>query len=240
MKGPFRFVIVTLFREFFDGPLQASLLGRAIGRGDITVDMIDPRDFTTDKHRTVDDTPYGGGPGMVLKPGPMVSAIEAARELAPGASVWLLCPSGRPFSSAVVRELAGEPGMILVCGRYEGYDERIRTFVDGELSIGDYVLTGGEPAAFVVIDAVARYVPSVLGNEASTTEESFSDGFLEYPQYTRPASYRGLDVPEVLLSGHHGEIAGWRRDQALRRTQERRPDLLPEEVTDAVSDATDD
>ena len=222
----FRITLVTLFREFFDSPLKASLLGKAVERGDLEVGFVDPRDFASDRHRTVDDTPYGGGPGMVLKPEPMVAAIEAARELNPDAPVLVLTPAGSRFDAETAHELALGSGIILVCGRYEGFDERIMDYVDGELCIGDYVLSGGEPGAFVVLDAVSRHVPGVLGNLESTTSESFADGALEYPQYTRPPEFEGVEVPEILLSGDHGRIARWRRTAALLRTKERRPDLF--------------
>jgi tRNA (guanine37-N1)-methyltransferase len=227
----FRISVVTLFSEFFAGPLEASLLGQAIRQGRIEVTMINPRDFTEDRHRTVDDTPFGGGPGMVLKPEPMVAAIEAARERTVGAPVVLLTPQGETLTAGSTESLAAETGLILVCGRYEGFDERIRDYVDSELSIGDYVLTGGEPAAVVVIDAVSRFRTGVLGNERSLREESFAEGLLEYPQYTRPAEFRGKEVPPVLRSGDHGRIAEWRRTMALERTRRRRPDLMARHVS---------
>lgn len=224
--GAFRVTLVTLFPEFFPGPLATSLLGKAVERGDIAVDTVNPRDFAADRHRTVDDTPYGGGPGMVLKPEPTVAAIEAARERNPGSPVVLLDPQGQPFTARLARLWAGGPGLILVCGRYEGFDERIRRFVDAEASIGDYVLSGGEPAALVIVDAVSREREGVLGNAESTAAESFAAGLLEYPQYTRPVEFRGLRVPEILLSGHHAAIDRWRRGKALVRTRARRPDLF--------------
>jgi tRNA (guanine37-N1)-methyltransferase len=223
---PYRVVVITLFAEFFRGPLETSLLGKAFERGDLVIDFVDPRDFTGDRHRTVDDTPYGGGPGMVLKPDPIVAAIERARELAPDAPVVLLTPQGERLTSRVVEALSAESGVVLVCGRYEGFDERIRAFVDRELSIGDYVLSGGEPAAVVVVDSVSRQLEGVLGNVESTIQESFAGSLLEYPQYTRPAVFRDMPVPEVLISGNHARIEAWRRAQAEQRTRERRPDLL--------------
>jgi tRNA (guanine37-N1)-methyltransferase len=207
-------------------PLEESILGKAREKGLLRVQVTDIREFAEGKHRVTDDVPYGGGAGMVMKPEPLVAAIESARQRNPGAKVLLLSPQGRRFTQAVAEELAKEGSLILVCGRYEGVDERVGGFIDGELSLGDFVLTGGEPAALAVIDAVARLVPGVLGNELSSRSESFSAGLLEGPQYTRPPEFRGLRVPEVLLSGDHGKIAKWRREQSVLRTQERRPDLL--------------
>ena len=222
--------IVTLFPGFFPDPLSASLLGKAIERGTIAVEMVNPRDFTTDKHRTVDDTPYGGGPGMVLKPEPMVAAIEHCRARNPKARVVLLTPQGEPLSTAGVKRLAVLPGLVLICGRYEGFDERIRDYADAELSVGDFVLSGGEPAALVVLDAVARLVDGVLGNIQSSHQESFAQGVLEYPQYTRPVEFRGQQVPDILLSGDHGRVKRWRRAKALERTYQQRPELFSQLV----------
>jgi len=221
-----RFSVLTLFPGMFEGPLSESLLGKAIADGRIEVECVDPRGFTTDRHRSADDEPYGGGEGMVMKPEPLVACIEHVREARAVEEVWLLSPQGRPLTQALARELAQRESLALVCGRYEGFDERVRNFVDGEVSIGDYVLSGGEPAAWVVIDALARLVPGVLGNARSLDRESFDSGLLEYPQYTRPREFRGLRVPEVLLSGDHGRIERWRRRQALTRTKARRPDLF--------------
>ncbi|HLV61405.1 MAG TPA: tRNA (guanosine(37)-N1)-methyltransferase TrmD [Fredinandcohnia sp.] len=220
------FEIVTLFPRLVQGPLQESILGKAIDRGLIEVRVRDLREHAHDKHRVTDDTPYGGGAGMVMKVEPLVEAIEHARASLPGARVVLLDPAGRRFDQTVAREYAAAGRLVLVCGRYEGVDERVRHFVDEELSLGDFVLTGGELAALVVVDACARLVPGVLGNEESPDTESFQGGLLEYPQYTRPPEFRGLRVPEVLVSGDHGRIAAWRRKQALLRTRERRPDLF--------------
>ena len=233
---PFKVTVVTLFAEFFESPLRTSLLGKAVEKGALELETINPRDFTSDKHRTVDDTPYGGGPGMVLMPNPLVDAIEEARRSNPAASVILLSPQGERFDTATAAALASETGVILVCGRYEGFDERIRAFVDRELSVGDYVLSGGEPAALVIVDTVFRCLPGTLGNAESTRSESFADGLLEYPQYTRPAVFRGMEIPEVLVSGNHARIEEWRRQQALERTKKRRPDLIgrSEENTDAL------
>jgi tRNA (guanine37-N1)-methyltransferase len=224
-----RITVVTLFPEMFESALAASLLGKARAAGLLDIHFVNPRDFTTDRHRTVDDAPYGGGPGMVMKPDPLVAAIESAAAGSGGsAHRVLLTPGGRRLDQQVVRELAARPHLVLVCGRYEGMDERVAQLaIDEELSLGDFVLSGGEMAALPLIDAVARLVPGVLGDLASTHEESFSDGLtLEYPQYTRPPEYRGLGVPEVLLAGHHERVRTWRRREALRRTAVRRPDLL--------------
>jgi tRNA (guanine37-N1)-methyltransferase len=214
----------------FESVLSAGMLGRARQAGLFTVDFVNPRDFTSDRHRTVDDAPYGGGPGMVMKVEPLMAAIEGAMSgEGPAPHRVLLSPVGAPLTQRRVRELAKFPHITLVCGRYEGIDQRVAELgIDEELSLGDFVLTGGELAAMAVIDAVARYVPGVLGEPTSKDEESFSESLLEYPQYTRPARFRDLDVPEVLLSGNHARIAQWRREQSLRRTAERRPDLLSE------------
>ncbi|HLU65474.1 MAG TPA: tRNA (guanosine(37)-N1)-methyltransferase TrmD, partial [Kofleriaceae bacterium] len=226
-----RFTVVTLFPELFDSPLAASLLGKARAAGLVEVDFVNPRDFTSDRHRTVDDTPYGGGHGMVMKPEPLLAAIERACEGAPpGAPARriLLTPAGAPLDQAKVRALSAERHLVLVCGRYEGVDERVSELaIDEEISVGDFVMTGGELPALCLIDAVSRLVPGVLGELASTEEESFSDGAtLEYPQYTRPPEFRGLAVPEILLGGHHERVRAWRRREALRRTAARRPELI--------------
>lgn len=222
-----RIDVITLFAEMFGGPLGASMIGRAIERDLLDVNLHDLRDWTHDKHRTVDDYPFGGGPGMVMKPEPLFEAVEAVQALAeePAFAVFLT-PAGRVFDQGLARELSEKPRLLLVCGRYEGFDERTLALADLELSIGDYVLTGGELPTLVVIDAAARLLPGVLGGETSAAEESFSEGFLEYPQYTRPQVYRGMEIPQVLASGDHGRIAAWRRDQSLRRTARVRPELL--------------
>lgn len=221
------FEILTLFPRLVQGPLEESVLGKAIARGTIRVGVRDIRDHAHDKHHTTDDTPYGGGAGMVMKPEPLVEAIEAARaSVGEPARVVLLDPGGRRFDQGVARELAEVGRAVLVCGRYEGVDERVRAFVDDELSLGDFVLTGGELAALCVVDACARLVPGVLGNVESVGTESFEEGTLEYPQFTRPPEFRGLKVPEVLLSGDHARVARWRRQQALLRTRRQRPDLF--------------
>lgn len=206
--------------------LGHSILKRAQEKNLISVRLIDLRDYTTDKHRTADDYPYGGGQGMVIKLEPLISAIEEVRGNSPSARVVLLSPKGRLFNQNDAARLAGEAEIVLICGRYEGVDARIEAFIDEELSIGDYTLSGGEPAANVVIDAVSRLVPGVLGNENSVCDESFSHGLLEYPQYTRPEEFRGIKVPQVLLSGDHDRINQWRRERSLEITRERRPDLL--------------
>jgi tRNA (guanine37-N1)-methyltransferase len=219
--------LVTLFPEMFDSFLRASLLGKAIDGGIVRVKRTNPRDFAPGRHRQVDDSPYGGGPGMILRPGPVAAAIEAVEAERGRAHRLLLSPSGRLFDQALAGELAGRCRLMFICGRYEGLDERIaELFADEVVSIGDYVLAGGEMAAAVLIEAVARLVPGVLGCEASTVDESFSAGRLEYPQWTRPPTFRGLAVPEVLLSGNHAQVAKWRGLESLRRTQARRPDLI--------------
>jgi tRNA (guanine37-N1)-methyltransferase len=216
--------VFTALPQILEAPFSASLLGRARERGVVDLRVHDLRDYTTDRHRSLDDTPFGGGPGMVLAPDPVFRAVEAVD---PPRPLFLLDPGGRRFDQAMAAELAATPGFSLLCGRYEGVDERVRRhLVDGELSIGDYVLAGGEAAAFVVVEAVTRLVHGVMGNEASAGEESFVDGLLEAPHYTRPADYRGWVVPEVLRSGDHGRVARWRRAVALARTVARRPDLI--------------
>lgn len=215
--------VVTLFPELFDQPLRTSVIGRALERGLVRVSVHDLRAHGIGRHRSVDDYPYGGGAGMVIRPEPLFAAIEPLRQA--GAHVVLMDPAGERLTDGVARDLAGMPHLAVVCGRYEGVDERIRSLVDRELSIGDYVVTGGELPALVLIDAVARLVPGVI--EAKSHEsDSFAAGLLEHPQYTRPESFRGMEVPTVLLSGHHGEVDRWRRREALRRTLARRPDLL--------------
>jgi tRNA (guanine37-N1)-methyltransferase len=216
--------VFTIFPEYFDSPLGVSLLGRARDEGLLDVRIHDPRDRTRDRHRSVDDTPFGGGAGMVMTPGPLFESFETSGASRP---LFLLSAAGRRFDHRVARELAETAGFSLLCGRYEGVDQRVADYLcDGELSVGDYVLAGGEPAALVMIDAVVRLLPGVMGNEESGLDESFGDGLLEYPQYTRPADFRGHPVPQVLRSGDHARIARWRRAQALHRTLRRRPDLL--------------
>ena len=220
--------VITIFPEFFVSPLDCSMLARAQQAGAVTLVIHNLRDYTDDRHRQVDDYPYGGGAGMVMTPEPLGRAVEELLSGAPPETpVILLTPQGRLFNQAEAKRLAAQSHLVVICGHYEGVDERVReTVVTEELSVGDYVLTGGEPAALVVIDAVTRLVPGVLGNPDSVDSESFAGGLLEYPHYTRPAQWREMGVPEVLLSGHHENIRRWRHEQALRRTLERRPDLL--------------
>lgn len=221
-----RFDVLTLFPAMFEGPLAASILGKAIERGVIGVGLHNLRDWAEGRHQVTDDTPYGGGDGMVMKVEPVARALDELKKRAPGSRVLLMSPQGKTFRQADAERLSHETGLILVCGRYEGYDERVRSLVDEELSLGDFVLTGGELAAMTILDATARLVPGVLGAAGSAQTDSFSDGLLEYPQYTRPAEFRGLKVPDVLTSGNHQAIADWRRREQLRRTLARRPDLL--------------
>lgn len=220
--------VVTLFPEMISGALRYGVLGRAVDRGLLSVGTEDPRTHTTDPHRTVDDRPYGGGPGMVLKPEPMLAAIESARSrLPPGCPRIYLSAQGEPFRQRVAEELAALPGFVLVAGRYEGLDERaLELGIDRELSVGDYVVSGGELPAMIVIDAVARLIPGALGDERSSVEESFTEGLLDWPHYTRPEVFAGRTVPAVLLSGNHADIRRWRLAQAVQRTWLRRPDLI--------------
>ena len=223
-----RIDVLTLFPEMFESPLAGSILGRARDRGLVQIVLTNIRDFATDNYRKVDDKPYGGGPGMVMMPGPVFSCFEHVRAQSPDeARVILLTPQGPRFDQTKARQLSAEKRLILIAGRYEGFDERIRTGLGAEpISIGDCVLSGGELAAMIVIDAAVRLLPGALGDDDSTREESFSDGLLEYPQYTRPEVFRGMQVPEILLGGHHAKIAAWRREQSLERTRQWRPDLL--------------
>ena len=221
-----RFDILTLFPDMFQSPFASSVLKRAIDRGLIKVNIYNIRDFTADKHHVVDDSPYGGGSGMVMMAGPIVEGIERIKSTNGSPRVILMTPQGVTFHHAEAKRLSQCGHLLFVCGRYEGVDERVREYIDEEISIGDYILTGGELAVMVVIDAISRFVPGVLGSEASVLEESFADALLEYPQYTRPRVFRGQGVPEVLVSGDHRQITLWRRKEALRRTLIRRPDLL--------------
>jgi len=219
--------IITLFPDIFFGPFSESIIARAIDSGKIEINTVNLRDFTTDKRKTVDDRPYGGGPGMLMQPEPVFKAVESLKK--EDSVVVLMSPQGEPFKQNTAFELAEERHLIIVCGHYEGVDERIRTaLIDREISIGDYILTSGNIPAMAVIDAVCRLIPGVLGSEGSGESESFSEeeNLLEYPQYTRPVEFRGMKVPEVLLSGNHAEIASWRRKEALSKTLKRRPDLL--------------
>jgi len=221
-----RIDILTLFPEMFTGVLESSILGKAQEKGLVEYHVTNFRDFSESKHGTVDDTPYGGGGGMVLKPEPLFRAVESiSNEKKP--RVILMCPQGKRYNQKIAEELAQEDHLVFICGHYEGYDERIRQFlVTDEISIGDYVLTGGELAAMVVVDSVVRLQPGALGNETSAITDSYSTGLLEYPHYTRPAEFRGWKVPDILLSGHHANIERWRLKESLRRTLERRPELL--------------
>lgn len=228
--------VLTLFPEMFEGVFGTSILGKAQTKGLVSLNAVNFRNYATNKHNTVDDTPYGGGGGMVLKPDPIFAAVEDVLEKRSKESeaasakpprIILMCPQGEKFTQKKAEELVQEDHLIFICGHYEGYDERIREFlVTDEISIGDYVLTGGELPAMVAIDSVARLIPGVLGNETSAVTDSFSTGLLEYPHYTRPPEFRGMKVPDVLLSGHHLNIDAWRREQSLIRTLERRPDML--------------
>ena len=223
------FDILTLFPEMFDSPLNKSIISRAVEQGLVSIAIHNIRDHATDKHRVTDDAPYGGGGGMVMKPEPIFQAVEALLGRNPPTSVpiILLSPQGRLFTQKVAWELVSYPRVVLICGRYEGVDERVRQFlVNDEISVGDYVLTGGEIPAMVIVDAVTRLIPGVLGDPRAVVRDSHAQGLLEYPQYTRPPTYRARRVPQVLLSGNHSEIGLWRRREALRRTYQRRPDLL--------------
>jgi tRNA (guanine37-N1)-methyltransferase len=226
--GPMRIEVLTLFPEMFEGVLGSSIIKRAREAGAVDVRLRNFRDWAKDRHHTVDDSPFGGGPGMVLKCEPVFEAVEAVRaELGSSPPLVYLSPKGERLTQELVREMAAWPAMMVLCGRYEGLDQRVVDhLVDREVSVGDYVLSGGEPACMVLLDAVIRLLPGALGEPASVEEESFSDGLLEYPQYTRPAQYRGWDVPEVLLSGNHEAIRRWRRAMSFEETKKKRPDLL--------------
>lgn len=220
-----RFDLITLFPEFFQSPLQSGLIGKAIAKGLAEVHCTNPRDFTSDRHHKVDDEPYGGGAGMVLKPEPLFAALESLPAL-PARQVIYLSPQGEPMTQALFQELADSVDqLVMVCGHYEGIDERVMTLIDREISLGDFVLTCGEIPALALLNGVLRLRPGTIGKEESHRCDSFSDGLLDYPHYTRPAEFRGLKVPEVLLSGNHGAIAAWRRQQQMDRTRDRRPDL---------------
>ena len=226
-----KFIFVTLFPEQIEAAAGHSMLKRAMDTGILQMECVNPRDFSLDRHHSVDDAPFGGGVGMVLKPEPVVEAIRVAKAKAPGAPVIAMSPGGCTFKQSLAEEWAkNEMGLIFVCGHYEGFDERIYHWVDLKISIGDFVLTGGELPALMIMDAVSRFVPGVLGKLASAEEDSFSSGLLEYPQYTRPVEFEGMEVPEVLRSGNHKLIARWRRKQALKVTYLLRPDMLPEEL----------
>jgi len=221
-----RFDIITIFPEMFEGFFSGGIIKRALQKGLIEINVRNLRDFTTDKHRQVDDRPYGGEEGMVFKPEPIFAAVESVRQ-SDETPVYLLSPQGRRFDARLAEEMARHPQIVLICGRYEGVDERVAEHLaTDEISIGDYVLTGGELAAMVVVDAVARFVPRVVGKEESVRHDSFFEGLLDYPQYTRPREFRGMKVPQVLFSGDHKKIEAWRREKALEKTRRRRPDLL--------------
>jgi len=226
MKPDMRFDVLTLFPAMFDSPFRQSILGKASERGLIEIHSWYLRDWAEGRHQVTDDLPYGGGDGMVMKPEPVARALTELRANNPASPVLLMTPQGRRFDQNEAQRLRSCPGLILVCGRYEGFDERIRTLVDEEYSIGDFVLTGGELPAMVIIDAVARLVDGVLGSSGSAVNDSFADGLLEHPHFTRPVEFNGMRVPEVLLSGDHAKIRRWRRKEQLRRTLQRRPDLL--------------
>ncbi|MCM2674760.1 tRNA (guanosine(37)-N1)-methyltransferase TrmD [Alkalicoccobacillus plakortidis] len=225
-----RIDVLSLFPEMFQGVFGSSILRLAQDKGLVSLNVTDFRTYSTNKHNRVDDYPYGGGAGMVLTPQPIFDAVSDVKQADINPRVVLLCPQGEPYTQQKAEEFSKEEQLIFICGHYEGYDERIRThLVTDEISLGDYVLTGGELGAMVIVDSVTRLLPGVLGNAESAITDSFSTGMLEHPQYTRPASFRGLDVPEVLLSGHHQRIEEWRTQQSLKRTFERRPELLNEE-----------
>jgi tRNA (guanine37-N1)-methyltransferase len=221
-----KFDILTIFPDMLEGPLTASILGKAADKGLIDINLHNLRDWAEGKHHVTDDSPYGGGDGMVMKVEPVAAALFELREKSPASRVLLMSPQGKTFQQADAERFSQEAGLVFVCGRYEGFDERIRALVDEEVSLGDFVLTGGELAAATILDATARLLPGVLGAAGSALGDSFSDGLLEYPQYTRPAEFKGVRVPEVLTSGNHQLIANWRRREQLRRTLERRPELL--------------
>ncbi|GAP02726.1 tRNA (guanine-N(1)-)-methyltransferase [Fructobacillus pseudoficulneus] len=235
--------VLSLFPDMF-APMRQSIIGKAVDRGDLDFSVTDFRDYTTNKHNNVDDYPFGGGAGMLLTPQPIFDALEAVKKASPDQSaghVILLDPAGKKFDHHDAKRLAGYDHLTFIAGHYEGYDERIKTLVDEELSLGDYVLTGGELASMVMIDATVRFIPNVLGNAESAEGDSFADGLLEYPQYTRPADFRGLTVPEVLTSGNHGKIKEWRLKEALKKTYLRRPDLLENrQFTNEERDLLDD
>ncbi len=226
--GVIRFDVLTLFPEMFHGFLSHSIMGKAMEKGLVEANLINFRLYSDSKHKTVDDTPYGGGGGMVLRPQPIFNALDHLLEAVPERPpIIMMTPQGEPFTQQKAEELAMYPHLVLLCGHYEGFDERIREhLVTHEISMGDYVLTGGELPAMIVMDSVSRLLPDVLGNPMSHVDDSFSTGLLEYPHYTKPAEFRGLTVPDILLSGHHAKIDKWRREQALFRTWKRRPDLL--------------
>lgn len=224
--------VITIFPGIFESFMKFGNPARALEAGLLTFETVDLRDFTEDRHRTTDDYPYGGGTGMIMKPEPIVAAIRSVRELEPGSKVILTTPQGKKLTQDVVQELAAVESLVFVCGRYEGIDERVRSFVDDEVSIGDFILSGGETAVMVILDAVVRLIPGVLGADSRIDGESFYDGLLEYPQYTRPRVFEGLETPEILLEGHHAKIRVWRKKQAIAKTLLKRPDLLEDRILD--------
>ena len=221
-----RIETLSVFPDMFEGPMSLSIIGRARKKGILDFEAYDLRDWTHDRHRSTDDEPYGGGQGLLMTCPPVFEALDELRAQGPEPTVIFFTPTGEPFTQAAALELAEHERLLMVCGRYEGFDERVYTLADRCYSLGDYVLTGGELPAMVVADAVVRLIPGVLGDEGSAVEESFAEGLLEFPQYTRPASYRGMEVPPVLLSGDHGKVEAWRREQAVIRTAQQRPDLI--------------
>ncbi len=224
--------VITIFPGIFDSFMKYGNPARAMDAGLLTFDTIDLRDFTNDRHRTTDDYPYGGGTGMIMKPEPIVKAIRSARESLPRSRVILTTPQGKKLTQEIVQELADLESIIFVCGRYEGIDERVRNFVDDEISIGDFILSGGETAVMVILDSIVRLIPGVLGADSRIDGESFYDGLLEYPQYTRPRVFEGLETPDILLEGHHAKIRVWRKKQAMAKTLVMRPDLLKDRILD--------
>ncbi len=225
--SPLRFDIVTVFPEMFEGSFKESILRIAQEKHLVDIHVVNLRDFTKDRHRSTDDKPFGGGPGMVMKPEPIFECVRSIRKKSPKARVILFSPSGKLFNQKAAWELSKKKHLILICGHYEGVDERVQEHLaDEEISLGDFVLTGGEIPAMAVVDAVTRLIPGVLGNKDSLAHESFQEGLLEYPHYTRPRDYLGYEVPDILVSGNHDKVERWRREQALKRTRERRPDLL--------------
>lgn len=227
-----RIDVLTLFPDFFAGPLEASIVGLARERSLVDFRLVNIRDFALDKHKVCDDAPYGGGPGMVMKPEPIAAAIESVKADGPQARVILLSPRGRVYRQSIARELAARPHLALVCGHYKDMDERVRPLVDDDISMGDYILSGGEPAALAMIDSVVRLLPGAISDPESAERDSFESGLLDHPHYTRPEEYRGMRVPEVLRSGNHARIAQWRRREALRLTLRHRPDLLESSALD--------
>ena len=232
--------ILTIFPGVFDSFLRWGNPSRAIDAKLMSVDPVDLRDFTSDRHRSTDDYPYGGGSGMIMKPEPIIRGIRYLQKNMGNSRVILTTPHGRPFDQSIAIELAKYDGLILVCGRYEGVDDRVRSFVDDEISIGDYILSGGETAAMVIVDTISRLIPGVISSDSHSQGESFYNGLLEYPQYTRPPVFEDMEVPKVLLEGHHAKIERWRKEQAIKRTLARRPDLFENKISDEYQDLLDE